>query len=199
MRSRVAIAILAAGRSTRIGSFNKLLSKFGEVPLVRLSTNRAINAGNGPVILVTGHMADEIREAVSGIPAMIVHNNEYASGLSSSIRAALRVIPEDCAGVLIHLADMPLVREAHLVSMVEAFVANAGSVIVRATAAGRPGNPVILPRALFSDLSLLDGDSGARGLIEASGIPVIGVEIGRAASCDVDTPEALEAVGGSRP
>lgn len=199
MRSRVAIAILAGGRSTRMGSFNKLLSKFGDVPLVRLSTSRAVAAGCGPAIVVTGHMADAIRDAISGIPVMIVHNNEYASGLSSSIRAALRVIPEDCAGVLIHLADMPLVREAHIAVLVEAFLGNAGSVIVRATAAGRPGNPVILPRSLFSDLSLLDGDTGARALIEASHIPIVGVEIGRAASHDVDTPAALEAAGGSRP
>ncbi len=83
--------------------------------------------------------------------------------------------------------------------MVEAFLANAGSVIVHATAAGRPRIPVILPKPLFSDLSLLDGDSGARALIEAGVVPVVGVEIGRAVAYHVDTPEALEAAGGSRP
>ncbi len=199
MGIKVAIAVLAAGRSTRMGSFNKLLSRFGGVPLVKQSITRAIAAGRGPVFLVTGHMADEIREAISGLPVAIVHNSGYASGLSSSIRTALRVIPDDCAGVLIHLADMPLVTEIDITAISDAFICNEGGVVVRATACGKPGNPVVLPRSLFSELSLLEGDTGARGLIAASNIPVIDVEIGRAASYDVDTPETLEAAGGVRP
>lgn len=199
MWAKVAIAILAAGRSTRMGDFNKLLSRFEGVPLVRLSITRAISAGRGPVILVTGHMADEIVEASSGISAIIAQNTEHASGLSSSIRAALRVIPDDCAGILIHLADMPMVTEFHIAAIIDEFISNECAVVVRATACGRPGNPVVLPRSLFWELSLVQGDIGARGLIASSGVPVIDVEIGHAALCDVDTPEALKAAGGDRP
>lgn len=199
MGAKVAIAILAAGRSTRMGDFNKLLSRFEGVPLVRLSITRAVSAGRGPVILVTGHMADEIVEAASGIPVIIAQNSEHASGLSSSIRAALRVVPDECAGMLIHLADMPLVTEFHLAATIDEFIDNECAVVVRATAGGKPGNPVVVPRSLFTKLSLIEGDIGARGVIAASGIPVMGLEIGCAALSDVDTPEALKAVGGHRP
>jgi molybdenum cofactor cytidylyltransferase len=70
---------------------------------------------------------------------------------------------------------------------------------VRATNAGVPGNPVILPRALFAAARQLDGDTGARQLIEDSGLPLIDIEIGEAASLDVDTPELLARAGGQLP
>ncbi|MBO9127766.1 nucleotidyltransferase family protein [Rhizobium sp. 16-488-2a] len=197
MQSGVAIVVLAAGRSTRMGNFNKLFSKFGGVPLVRLSTTQGIATRQGSVIVVTGHMAAEVRNALTGLPVEFAHNSDYASGLSSSIRAALHAVPENCRGMLIHLADMPLVTEGHLTSLMDAFASSGGVAVVRATAFGAPGNPVVLPRSLFPALLTLDGDRGARHIISASGIPVIDVEIGRAASVDVDTPEALEAAGGS--
>jgi molybdenum cofactor cytidylyltransferase len=66
-------------------------------------------------------------------------------------------------------------------------------------ATGQPGNPVILPRIPFRSLDQLEGDTGARKVIAASGLDVVGVEIGLAAVCDIDTPEALDAAGGSEP
>jgi Uncharacterized MobA-related protein len=58
------------------------------------------------------------------------------------------------------------------------------------------GNPVILPHGLVPDLMKLEGDAGARGLIETSGYPIIDVDIGAAARLDVDTPDAVRAAGG---
>ncbi len=199
MGSKVAIAILAAGRSTRMGKFNKLLSMFGNAPLVRLSVQHATAPTGSKVIVVTGHMANEIREAVCGLNVTVVHNGAFASGMSSSVRAALQAVPDDCDGVLIHLADMPLVNESHMYLMIDAFDKCRGLSVVRATAYGEHGNPVIIPRKLFRALGDLEGDRGARQVIAASGLPVIEVEIGAAAMCDVDTVEALDAAGGSRP
>ena len=62
---------------------------------------------------------------------------------------------------------------------------------MRATHDGKRGNPVILPRALFPAVAKLEGDTGARHLVEAEGNPVIDVEIGEGAGVDVDTPEAM--------
>ena len=65
---------------------------------------------------------------------------------------------------------------------------------MRATAFGRRGNPVILPRALFGAVRLLEGDTGARQIVEAA--DAVDVELGEGALLDVDTPEALAAAGG---
>ena len=67
---------------------------------------------------------------------------------------------------------------------------------MRATHDGKRGNPVILPRAVFPAVAQLEGDTGARHLVECGQTAVIDVEIGAAAAVDVDTPEALRRAGG---
>jgi molybdenum cofactor cytidylyltransferase len=91
---------------------------------------------------------------------------------------------------------MPGVSSADLDKLIEAFRKAEGKSVVRATHEGRRGNPVILPRALFEAVAHLEGDTGARHLVEAEGLDVIDVEIGEAAAVDVDTPEALSRAGG---
>jgi molybdenum cofactor cytidylyltransferase len=98
--------------------------------------------------------------------------------------------------VLIHLADMPGVTPDAIRQMAKAFALSGGTSIVRATHAGKRGNPVILPRSVFPQISRLTGDMGARAIVEGFAGQVIDVEIGEAASLDVDTPEALKAAGG---
>ncbi len=71
-----------------------------------------------------------------------------------------------------------------------------GRAIVRAVADGKRGNPVILPRSTFAAIMKLEGDIGARAIVETSGLDVVDVEIGSAAHLDVDTPEAVLAAGG---
>ena len=105
-------------------------------------------------------------------------------------------LTDDPDGVLVMLADMPGVSAADLVKLISAFRAQAGRPIVRAVADGKRGNPVILPRATFEALRSLEGDIGARPIIESAGLPVTDVEIGLAARLDVDTPEAVIAAGG---
>lgn len=76
------------------------------------------------------------------------------------------------------------------------FAGEGGRKVVRAVHGGAPGNPVILPRAVFAAAANLTGDVGARHLIEASGVGVVDVDLGAGAGLDVDTPEALSAAGG---
>ena len=91
---------------------------------------------------------------------------------------------------------MPAVSASDISKLVEAFRAHGGGAIVRATASGQRGNPVVLPRSLFAEIETLQGDTGARHIIENSDLEVVDIEIGEAARIDVDTPDALKAAGG---
>ena len=126
-----------------------------------------------------------------------VTNPDYADGLSSSLRTGIAALPGDCDGVVIHLADMPGVTSDAIKQMANAFAKSGGTAIVRATHAGKRGNPVILPRSVFTQVSRLTGDMGARAIVEGFSGQIVDVEIGEAASLDVDTPEALRAAGGT--
>lgn len=65
-KATVAIAVLAAGQSTRMGGANKLLATFDGVPLIRRSAQMAIEADGQPVIAVLGHMAEQCSAALTG-------------------------------------------------------------------------------------------------------------------------------------
>ena len=94
------------------------------------------------------------------------------------------------------LADMPHVTGSDVRALLDAFVAAGGHAIVRAVSAGKRGNPVVLPRATFAAILQLEGDVGARHIVEGAGLEIVDVEIGAAAHIDVDTPEAVVAAGG---
>jgi molybdenum cofactor cytidylyltransferase len=194
-RGMVAALLLAAGRSSRMGSANKLLAEFDGIPLVRRSAETLLAAGL-PVTVVVGHQAGRLRDALEGLDVAIVENPDYADGLSTSIRAGVAMLPDEADGVLIALADMPAVDADAIGRLSEAFSREGGTSVVRATHGGVRGNPVILPKSLFPAALRLEGDVGARHLVETGGVPVRDVEIGAAASVDVDTPEAMADAGG---
>ena len=195
-RPKVAAVLLAAGRSTRMGANNKLLARFGGVPLVRRTARETIASGAAPVVVVLGHQAELVRSALDGLDLAVTENPDFASGLSGSLKTGIGRLPPEIDGALIVLADMPEVSASDLKRMIDAFARHHGGAIVRATHDGKRGNPVLLPRALFAEVERLTGDTGARHIVEASDLDTVEVELGRAASVDVDTPDALRLAGG---
>ncbi|PTM90216.1 NTP transferase domain-containing protein [Mycoplana dimorpha] len=194
----VVAIVLAAGQARRMGADgrHKLLAEFDGVPLVRKSVMAALAAAPAKVVVVTGHRASEIEAAVAGLPVAIVRNPLYREGMSTSLIAGLDAAGADCSGVLVHLADMPRVEPEDLRRLMAAFTAAGGNAVVRAVSNGKRGNPVILPRSTFAAVGRLEGDVGARQIIETAGLDIIDVEIGPAAHLDVDTPEAVANAGG---
>jgi molybdenum cofactor cytidylyltransferase len=188
---RVAAIVLAAGRSTRMGPENKLLAEVGGTAMVRRVVEAALASRAGPVLVVTGHRASDLRSTLAGLDVAIINNPDYAAGLSSSLKAGIRAVPVDSAGALVLLGDMPLIRGAHLDRLIGAFASEA-PVIVVPTHAGKRGNPVLWPRAYFVEMLQLEGDAGARRLLAAHADHVHEVDLGtEAIFADVDTPEAL--------
>lgn len=193
---RVDAVVLAAGRSSRMGGPNKLMALFDGKPLVRRAAEAALASRAGEVIVVTGHQERRVAEALSGLTVRSVHNDDYASGLASSLKTGFRARVREADGMLVMLGDMPGVTTADLNRLIAAFVKSGGTAIVRATFEGKRGNPVILPRALFGEIMKFEGDTGARHIVESEGNAVVDVEIGPGAAVDVDTPEAMQLAGG---
>ena len=189
--------LLAAGRSTRMGGSHKLAALFNDEPLINRSASVLGSSGIGAPVVVLGHDAERMKSLLGATAVSTVINPDYADGLSSSLRTGIAALPSDCDGVVIHLADMPGVTSEAIRQMGSAFAKSGGTAIVRATHAGKRGNPVILPRSVFTQVSRLTGDMGARAIVEGFAGQIIDVEIGEAASIDVDTPEALKAAGGT--
>jgi len=191
---RVAAIVLAAGRSTRMGA-NKLLATLDGRPLVRHAVEAALGSNARPVIVVTGNDHEAVRAALAGLDVRVVHNPDYAAGMSTSLRAGIAAIEHerDLKGALICLGDMPRVRAAHLDAIIAA--ATDDVQIVVPTHERKRGNPVLLHRALFDEVLALHGDVGARAVIERHADRALQLAIDDPAILlDVDTPNALAAL-----
>jgi molybdenum cofactor cytidylyltransferase len=195
----VGAVLLAAGQARRMGAGgpHKLLAEFDGIPLVRRSAQMLLDAGLTSVVAVTGYRKAEVEQALTGLDVRIAFNPDYESGMAGSLVCGF----SDAGsarhdGILVMLADMPAVTAVQVSMLVDAFRKAGGNAIVRSMFEGKRGNPIILPRATYGAVLRLEGDIGARAIIEGSGLPVIDVDIGPAAHIDVDTPEAVVAAGG---
>ncbi|MBN9013478.1 MAG: molybdopterin-binding/glycosyltransferase family 2 protein, partial [Rhizobiales bacterium] len=190
--AKVAAVVLAAGRSTRMGGPNKMLAQLGGKPLVRMVAEQALASKASPVIVVTGHQADEVEKALAGLNVTFVRNADFASGLASSVKTGVGAVPTDAAGAMVCLGDMPLIEAKLIDKLIGAFSPERGSLIVVPTCDGRRGNPVLWSRRFFGELMGLSGDIGGRHLVDHHSEAVVEVPVdGDGAFLDIDTPQVL--------
>lgn len=197
--AEIAAIVLAAGRATRFGSGpgdSKVFSDWNGAPLVRHVVTTALASKARPTIVVTGHAAARMEAALDGLAVTLVDNPDYATGMASSLKAGLDVVPSTAGGALILLADMPLITRITLDRLVDAFALEDGSPdAVVPVHAGRRGNPVLIGRALFAAVASLDGDEGARKLLKQAGRRIVECAVeDQGIAIDVDTPETLRAL-----
>ena len=186
---RIAAIVLAAGRSTRMAPANKLLADWNGVSIVRRVAETALASDARPVLAVTGHQAKEITATLGGLAVTIVANPDYAAGLATSLKTGIGALPEGCDGALIVLGDMPKLTAQHLNVLISAFTPDT---IIVPTNAGKRGNPVLWPAVYFPELLQLQGDTGARQLLDVHRTHVREVDVGSdAIFLDIDTPDAL--------
>jgi molybdenum cofactor cytidylyltransferase len=188
----VAGLVLAAGRSTRMGPDNKLLQRVRGQPMLRHAVEAQLASQARPVIVVTGHQHAEVAAVLAGLDVTLVHNPDYADGLAGSVKAGLAALPEAVAGVVVSLGDMPNVTAAVIDRLAQVFAESGEALAVVPTLLGQRGNPVLLARALFAEVAKLEGDQGARRLLDAAGEALVEVPLDDPAiALDIDTPEAL--------
>jgi molybdenum cofactor cytidylyltransferase len=116
---------------------------------------------------------------------------DYASGQAASLRAGLGALPGSASAAVVMLVDMPFVHAAVVDALIAAYAAAPGSMAVAPTYQGRRGNPVLLAAPLFPELRALEGDGGARPVLERHAAAVVQVDLDDpAVITDIDTPEA---------
>jgi molybdenum cofactor cytidylyltransferase len=192
---RIGAVLLAAGRSTRMGGANKLLSEIEGVPMAARVAQRLLASRARPIVAVLGNQADEVDAALGKLPVERVRNPDFADGLSTSLKRGVVALPADLAGALICLGDMPLISGRHIDRLITAFNPLEGRAIIVPTRRGKRGNPVLWSKRFFPAMAALAGDVGAKHLIGEHAELVAEVEMDDdAILVDIDTPEALDAV-----
>jgi len=180
--------VLAAGASSRFGSPKQLVRVAGR-PLLHTAVARAADVAGSAVIVVLGAHAAELTPLLTHSPALVVINRDWREGIASSIRTGIARLPASCNAVLLMLADQAAVTADDLQRLVGAW-RRQPDYIVAARYGMTTGVPAIFPRSVFSDLTALRGDVGARSLLQRNPDRLVRVPMASAA-IDVDTPEDL--------
>lgn len=189
----IAAIVLAAGRSRRMAPHNKLLvaDRTGK-PMIARVVDNVLSSKARPVLVVTGHQAEQVQHALGGRPVRYVHAEDYAEGLSASLKAGIAEVPQDCAAAVVCLGDMPLVTGRMIDRLLSAYDPDEGRLIVLPTFRGKQGNPMLWDRRFFTEILEISGDSGARFLLGKHLEFVAEVEMADDAVLrDFDTTESL--------
>jgi CTP:molybdopterin cytidylyltransferase MocA len=184
----IGAVVLAAGSSSRMAGTQKLLLEVDGRPMVRHAIEAASEGGCHQVVVV--YASDEVGRAIDGAAEM-VHNPDAANGMSTSLRVGLENLRSDMEAALVVLGDQPLVGSRAVSVLLRSWrregsrpaVAMAGS-----SAKQRWTPPVVLSRELWPDLLALEGDAGARQLLDKQP-ELLDIVPAAGRPDDIDTPD----------
>ncbi|WP_422125548.1 nucleotidyltransferase family protein [Streptomyces caatingaensis] len=188
----VAGLLLAAGGGRRLGGRPKALLEHEGRTLVERALAVLEGAGCGPLHVVVGAGAHEVRTRLAHLSCAVVHNPRWADGMGSSLRAGLASLAGTAAGaVVVLLVDQPGVGSPAVARVLAAH--RAGASLVAAAYGGERGHPVLLARRHWAGAArAAEGDRGARAYLRAHADGLRLVECGDvAAPDDIDTPADL--------
>lgn len=185
-KPKVGGIVLAAGGSSRLGGPKQLLQFKGK-SLLRHAAEAMSASICDPAVVVLGAESERSAKEIEGLAVTVCVNEDWRSGMSSSINAGLAKLIEiepDLDAVLVSLCDQPLITAEMLDRFVERFRVS-DSAVVAASYNGVYGVPALFSRKMLVELSKLEGDKGARNLIRnCSDIATIDLP---EATVDIDT------------
>jgi len=183
---KVAVLVLAAGASRRMNDIKQILA-FKDSTLLENALKTAKMSKKNQVFCVLGANKEEIQQKVDFQDIEIIQNDNWNEGLGKSIAIGVEAIQnyKDYDGILVMLGDQPFISSEYLNKMIEKFIENQ-SEIVATSYSGKPGVPALFPKKIFSELTKLSGDSGAKELLRSEK-NIIKFEAEN--TFDVDSPE----------
>src|SRR6266851_3407279 len=150
MSNRLDGILLAAGESRRMGYPKPLLTIDGKTFIEKISATMLAVVPR--LVVVLGAHADRIRRAIPRDERIvIVENPNYSGGQLSSLKIGLDAVQSEAAGVIVHLADHPIVRVDSFRAIVDSYE-RVRKPIVIARSGGQRGHPVIFDRSSFVEL-----------------------------------------------
>jgi molybdenum cofactor cytidylyltransferase len=188
-RDRIAAIVLAAGMSRRMGRHKPLLP-FGDRTMIAHVVDGILSAGISDVVVVTGHQAEDVRNALVDRPIRFVHNADHlAGGMLSSVQLGVRVAHEHCDAFFISLGDQPTIRPETFREM-EAGFTRSHAPILLPTFEGRHGHPILIASRLAPEILSLRPDQTLSDFTKRHAKVTLEICVDDPAVLeDIDTPE----------
>ena len=192
-QSKIVILILAAGSSSRMGSPKQLL-KWKNSNLLNHTICKATELNAKKIIVVLGANADMIIPEIDHKEVKTLINKDWENGLGSSISVGVNYILQSSSGIdglLIMLADQPLIEHDHYLKLMNAFSSGNKAIITTEYNDNKRGVPALFSKIYFKDLIDLNSDFGAKQLFKKYPESLISVK-NEKSRFDIDTPEQYQ-------
>lgn len=186
--------MLAGGTSARLGQPKQLLPYKGR-SLLQHSVQAALQSNSGPVVLVTGAYAQQVRSQVQQERVHIVWNEHWQQGIASSIKCGLQSLVALVPGVqraAFMVCDQPFVTASLIKQLLQTSIAT-GKPIVASAYSGTVGIPAVFTSSYFNLLLQLTGDEGAKKLMRQHPGQLVIVPFSRG-GIDIDTQADYDAL-----
>lgn len=190
--NKVAILVLAAGKSSRMKSI-KQLEKVNEKTLLDITLEKAKQLKTKNIYCVLGANADKIQKEITSKNTNFIINKNFEKGLSSSIVSGLYHFKKNNLnfdGVFILLADQPAIETSYLQDIINLFHKN-GTKIIASNYDGFFGVPALFPATYFSSLLEINGDKGAKEFLEKNQKNIVTPTL-KTNLIDIDTKQDLD-------
>ena len=169
---KISGVILAAGESVRFAG-PKQCADIGGRTLLAHVTNQALDSKLDEIIIVVGHKKKDVLkglgEFLNNERLTIVENPEYKSGMSTSLKASLKVLHDRPDAIMFILGDQPKITKEILDKLIDAYKYSNAQLclpMMNTSDGKRHGHPIIIGRKLYPELLQIVGDIGAKEVVK---------------------------------
>ena len=171
----ISAILLAAGQSKRMNGENKLVKHYKKYPLIMHSVNNILESKIEKLVIVLGYQKEIIEKVLEkNNKIKLVFNDSFESGIASSIKAGLNQLTNETEFFFICLGDMPLVNKNIYNFLIKS--KNNKKIIVPIYK-GQQGNPVLFSYSMKKEIMSINGDMGAKKILEINKDKTLYIEI----------------------
>ncbi len=190
--------LLAAGQSKRMDGENKLCKEIKGIPLIQLSLKGLLGSSIDEIIIVIGHEKEKIKNLIKPNKKIIfAYNKDFRNGMASSIKVGLRHLSSSSEAFFISLADMPKINQNIYNKLIKALRNYNRKLkpihrkeIIIPTYENKYGNPILFSKLMKKKIMTIDGEIGAKKIIELNKSKVLRVPFKKnSILIDFDTQE----------
>ena len=158
--------LLAAGRSKRLKSENKLIKLYKKKPLINYSLKTLHKSKVNKVIIVLGHQKNELKRIIKKNKKNIfTFNKEYKKGMASSIKVGLKKITKKDKGFIIVQSDMPFIKSSDI-NKICSSIKSKNYLVHALRYKNRVGNPIGFDGSIIKKFKKMKGDIGAKFMVK---------------------------------
>lgn len=187
-RPRLVGLIVAAGYSSRMGTFKPLLPLGGKT-VIEAAVDSLRLGGVADIRVIVGHRAAELYPVLEGLQVGIIENLRYAEGMFSSIVTGLSAFANETDAFFLLPGDTPLIRRRSIKDMVRMYQKTEAAVVYPVFN-GQRGHPPLIGAKCFASILSGEGTGGLRPILEQFAADSVEVELAdQGILLDIDTME----------